>query len=187
MIREAKPSDAEHVVPLIIQAMGDLAPKFAHAEEPEVINNLFQHFFKLKDNQYSFENTLVYEENENILGSINAYDGAKLAVLREPFLAYLNINSSSDLNDSEQETESGEFYIDTVSVKPEAQGKGIGKLLILAVINRAKELNHHRAGLLVEVNNPGALKLYQNIGFRIKNEKTFMGGKYHHMLFVINE
>ncbi len=184
MIRETIPSDVEHVVPLIIQAMGDLAAKFAHVDDPEAINSLFQHLFKLKENQYSFENTLVYVEDETILGSINAYDGAKLAALREPFLKYLNISNSSILS-SEQETESGEFYIDTVSVKPEAQGKGIGKQLILQAIKWAKELNQRYVGLLVELNNPRALKLYQNLGFRIKNEKTFMGGEYYHMVLEI--
>jgi ribosomal protein S18 acetylase RimI-like enzyme len=187
MIRKATPGDAVQVVPLILQAMGELAVKFAGSDNPETINNLFQLFFKLPGNQYSFENTLVFAEGETILGSINAYDGAKLAVLHEPFLKYLNINSNSDLRDSEQETNSGEFYIDTVSVKPEAQGKGIGKLLIFEAIKWAKEMNHTKAGLLVELNNPKALKLYQHIGFEIKNEKTFMDGKYHHMVFVINE
>ena len=184
MVRSAKPSDSQFAVPLIIQAMGELAAKFAHLEDPEAINSLFQHFFKLKDNQYSFENTLVYVEDETIIGSINAYDGAKLAMLREPFLKYLNINNSLNLS-AEQETESGEFYIDTVSVKPEAQGKGIGKQLILQAIKWAKELNHSYVGLLVELNNPRALKLYQNLGFRIKNEKTFMGGLYYHLVYTI--
>ena len=184
MIRSAKPSDSQFAVPLIIQAMGELAAKFANSNDPNIIFDLFEHFFQQKENQYSFENTLIYVEDETILGSINAYDGAKLAMLREPFLKYLNINNSLNLS-AEQETESGEFYIDTVSVKPEAQGKGIGKQLILQAIKWAKELNHSYVGLLVELSNPRALKLYQNLGFRIKNEKTFMGGLYYHLVYNI--
>lgn len=187
MIRKAKPEDAEQVVPLMLQAMGELAMKFAGSDHPQTINKLFQHFFKLPGNQYSFENTLVYIKGKTVLGSINAYDGAKLDMLRKPFLNYPKGNGTSILNNSEPETATGEFYIDTVSVKPETQGKGIGKQLIKAGINLGKTLGHHSIGLLVEQDNDRAFKLYQNMGFVTQNEKQFMGGMYHHMVFNIKQ
>ncbi|WP_316847980.1 hypothetical protein [Pedobacter psychrodurus] len=54
MIRPAKPTDAEEVVPLIIQAMGPLAHKLTNIEDDELINATFTHFFKLEGNQYSY-------------------------------------------------------------------------------------------------------------------------------------
>ncbi|MFW0717621.1 GNAT family N-acetyltransferase [Pedobacter sp. N23S346] len=185
MIRKAKPSDSKFVVPLIIQAMGELAGKFANSNDSDIIFNLFEYFFQQKENQYSYQNTLVFTSDDEILGAINAYDGAQLYLLRKPLLDYLETQGNAQKLSVAQETEEGEFYIDTVSVKPEAQGKGIGKLLIYAAIDWAKELNHRQVGLLVEKNNPGALKLYQKIGFYIKNDKTFLGGEYHHMVYSI--
>ncbi|WP_051691718.1 hypothetical protein [Pedobacter borealis] len=78
MVRPAKPADTEEVVPLIIQAMGKLAKKLTNVEDDEIINQIFKHFFQQENNQYSYENALVYEDEGKILGSLNAYDGGKL-------------------------------------------------------------------------------------------------------------
>jgi len=185
MIRPATPTDATAVVPLIIQAMGKLANKLTHVAEEHVLKEIFTHFFQLEGNQYSYENTLVFEEEGKVLGSLNAYDGGKLLELRKPFLNFVAEHyHASDLNQG-TETEDGEFYLDSISVNPSAQGKGIGKQLIKAGINWAKKLDQHTVGLLVEKNNPDALRLYEKMNFVIQNEKQFMGGLYHHMIFKI--
>jgi len=185
MIRNAKPDDAGKAAPLIIQAMGKLANKFSNTKDPEKTLALFAYFFSQKDNQYSYENTLVFEENGQILGTLNAYDGGKLAELRKNFTDYLYLHHNSKNFYAEEETQAGEFYFDTISVSPSAQGKGIGKQLIDAGIAWAKNLGHTKIGLLVEVENEKALKLYQSKGFQIQNEKEFMGGLYHHMIYQI--
>ena len=185
MIREAIPSDAEHVVPLIIQAMGELAAKFANSNDPTIIFNLFEHFFQQKGNQYSYENTLVFTVDEEILGAINAYDGGLLLSLRNNFIDYLSDHHPLKNLDPQPETQQGEFYLDTISVHPKAQGKGIGKALIKAGINWGEQLGHRNIGLLVDQNNKRALKLYEKSGFIIKNEKTFMGGLYYHLVYTI--
>ncbi|TCK80959.1 GNAT family N-acetyltransferase [Albibacterium bauzanense] len=185
MIRPALPSDSKKVATLIVQAMGDLAMKFCNSDQLEPVIPLFEHFFQLTDNQYSFENTLVYENEEGVVGNIGAYDGAKLETYRKPFFDHLAEHFGLVNFNPEPETESGEFYLDTISVDPAAQGKGIGKLLIVAGIDWAKKLGHKKVGLLVDVNNDRALKLYQNMGFEIVEEKPFMGGLYHHMVYRI--
>lgn len=182
MIRPAKPEDVTQVVPLLLQAMGELAAKLTHTQDQKTINRIFEHFFQKENNQYSYENTLVFEEAEKVIGSLTAYDGAKLIELRKPFLAYLN-KTSAEHNNQDAETQSGEFYLDSISVNASAQGKGIGKQLIQAGIAMGWQLGHQNIGLLVEQNNVGALKLYLQMGFKIQNEKEFMSGLYHHMVF----
>ncbi|WP_231424076.1 MULTISPECIES: GNAT family N-acetyltransferase [Pedobacter] len=185
MIRPAKPSDADSVVPLIIQAMGELAGKFVNSKSPEVISKFFLHFFQLKNNQYSFENTLVYSENEEIIGSLNAYDGASLIKLRDNFLADPMSSNETFNSHPEPETQEGEFYFDTISVKPSAQGKGIGKALIHAGIAWAKKLGHKQVGLLVEKENTRAKELYEKLEFKTQNTKIFFGGTYLHLIFNV--
>jgi len=185
MIRAARPEDANAVVPLILQAMGTLAQKFANSKAPEVIRDLFTHFFQIRNNQYSFENTLVYEDENNVLGSVNAYDGALLVPLRENFFNYLKEHLSIHDFNFEPETERGEFYLDTISVYPEAQGKGIGKQLIEAGINWGATLGHTKIGLLVETENVNAKRLYQKMGFQMAGIKKFMGGNYAHMIYPL--
>lgn len=185
MIRPATLSDVTTVVPLIIQAMDKLAQKLTNVENENVINQIFKHFFIERGNQYSFENTLVFEEEGKVLGSLNAYDGGKLPELRKPFLHYVEKHYHVSNVNQGTETENGEFYLDSISVTPLAQGKGIGKQLIKAGIDWAKQLGHHNVGLLVEQNNLNALRLYEKMNFVIRNEKQFMGGLYHHMVFKI--
>lgn len=186
MIREAKAGDAKAVAHLIVQAMGELAYKFNNSKNHDATLKLFEHFFKEPDNQYSFENTLVYiNESEEVLGSINAYDGANLMELRTNFLSYLSIHNGLKNFNPEPETEAGEFYLDTISVNPVAQGKGIGKELIDAGIKLATELGHTQVALLVDIINDKALKIYKNKGFQVKGIKEFIGGNYYHMVYQI--
>jgi ribosomal protein S18 acetylase RimI-like enzyme len=185
MIRPAKPEDAKQVVPLLLQAMGELAAKLTHTDVQETINRIFEYFFQQQGNQYSYENTLVFEETGKVHGSLTAYDGAKLNELRKPFLAYLNRPDAED-HHLDAETESGEFYLDSISVEASTQGKGIGKKLIKAGIALGLQLGHQNIGLLVEQNNNRAMRLYQQMGFEIQNDKEFMGGSYHHMVFDLN-
>lgn len=182
MIRPAKPTDNFQVAPLIIQAMEDLAMKFTKSSDLEKSIPVFEYFFQEKGNQYSYENTLVFEENGEIIGSITAYDGGKLDELRNPFLNHL-LEKFGFEQIPEDETEDGEFYLDTVSVSHLHQGKGIGRKLIEAMIEYAKEKGFDKVGLLVDVENPSAKKLYERIGFQVVKTKNLMGGQYEHLVF----
>ncbi|RZL49017.1 MAG: GNAT family N-acetyltransferase [Pedobacter sp.] len=185
MIRPAKPGDADAVVPLIVLAMDELAAKFANSGDPKVIFELFKHFFQQNGNQYSYESTIVYVEEDKVLGALNAYDGGNLLELRKGFLEYLAEKHNLKNFEPEPETQSGEFYFDTLSVAPEAQGKGIGKALIKAGIDWASALGNKKVGLLVEKDNLIAQNLYKKSGFKKQNTQKFMGGDYDHLIYDI--
>jgi len=186
MIRPARPSDFPFVVPLIIGAMKDVVRVFINDDDPGKALPLFEHFFKLRNNQYSYENTLVFVDAEDqICGSVTAYDGGLLDSYRKPFIDYLQDNYGLRDFDPGQETEAGEYYLDTVSVAPGRWGSGIGKELILAAIEHARTLEYERVGLIVDKKNPMAKKLYQRLGFQVIKDRLFMGGEYEHMQFVL--
>lgn len=183
-IRPAQKSDYSQVAPLIVQAMEDLAMKFTQSSDLEKAIPVFEYFFQQKGNQYSYENTLIFEENGEIIGSITGYDGSKLDELRTPFLEHL-LNEFGFTQIPEDETEAGEFYLDTVSVSKNHQGKGIGRKLIEAMIQNAQEKGFDKVGLLVDIENPSAKKLYERIGFKVVKTKNLMGGKYEHLVYEI--
>lgn len=180
-IRPARPEDFKQAAPLIIQAMEDLACSFANTKDPQKAVPLFEHFFQQKANQYSYEHTLVYEEMGQIMGSITFYDGALLPQYRKPFLEY--IAEKYEVTDLviEDETAPKEVYIDTVSVSPNHQGKGIGKKLLAAAINQAKNGNLEKIGLLVDYKNPNAKKLYSALGFESVGKKQLGNNVYEHL------
>lgn len=182
--RIGQPKDAKAIARGIILAMDELALKFTNSDNSERANEVFQFFASQKNNQYSFENTIVCEENEEVLGVILAYDGGSLAELRKPFLDYIRMNYDFE-GTPEDETEAGEIYLDTVSVFPEYQGKGIGQKLIQALIEQSRERGFSKVGLLVDSNNPSAKRLYERIGFQGAGPKSLLGGTYAHMVYEL--
>lgn len=180
-IRPAESTDFKQVVPLIVQAMEDLACAFANTDNIKNTYELFEHFFQQKANQYSYDHTLVYEVEGVIMGSITTYDGELLPIYRKPFMDYIYHKYNVNNLVIEDETAPGEVYIDTVSVSPHHQGKGIGKKLIAAAINKARVEGHDKIGLLVDYNNPNAKKLYLKLGFESVGKKQLAEGVYEHL------
>ncbi len=180
-IRPARPEDYKLVAPLIIQAMEDLACTFANTEDPQKAIPLFEYFFQQKANQYSYENSLVYEEDGLIVGSIIVYDGSLLPLYREPFLEYIALHYNVKDLIIENETLEGELYIDTLSVYPKHQGKGIGSKLLVAIKDKAKKEGHKKVGLLVDYKNPNAKKLYSALGFESVGKKQLGNSVYEHL------
>ena len=59
----------------------------------------------------------------------------------------------------------GEAHISTIAVRPEWRRRGIGELLVVAMLERAVELGADLATLEVRVSNVAAQGLYQKYGF----------------------
>jgi ribosomal protein S18 acetylase RimI-like enzyme len=131
-------------------------------------------------NQYSFENTWIAEEDNQVVGSITVYDGAKLQQLRQPVLSLL-VEKYQRVVSPEKETEPGEFYIDTIAVHPNHQGKGLGTQLLNFAISQIVHQDGNVLGLLVDVNNSKAKNLYLRLGFQPVGTKQLMGHPYEHL------
>ncbi|WAC11583.1 GNAT family N-acetyltransferase [Dyadobacter pollutisoli] len=180
MIRKATPEDADAVAPLLVQALGHIAGIFAGSENYEAATPLVKTFFERDDNQYSYINTLVFEDETGVIGSVTGYDGARLHELRQPVIDRLR-EFQPDFTPGD-ETEAGEYYIDCASVDPAHQGKGIGKKLITAFCELAASSGFEKVGLIVDKVNPAAKRLYEDLGFDVAGEKDFLGHRYFHMV-----
>ena len=60
----------------------------------------------------------------------------------------------------------GEAHISTIAVQSEQRRRGIGELLLVAILDRATELEANMATLEVRVSNVAAQSLYRKYGFR---------------------
>ncbi len=181
IIRQAKQEDYSQVAPLIVQAMEDLACAFVNSKNVKNAYPLFEHFFQLPANQYSYKHTLVFESEGIIAGSVTAYDGGLLPLYRRPFMEYIEKYYDVRNLTIENETMPGELYIDTISVSPKFQGQGIGKKLLQAAENIARKQGLEKIGLLVDYNNPDAKRLYLALGYKSVGKRQLADGIYEHL------
>lgn len=181
-IRTGVHGDYKILARLIVQAMEDLAFAFVSNENLDIAYRAFEYLCGQEDNLYSYQNARVLVDEEGVAGAISGYDGAKLIELRKPVFDYFS-SEYGFKGVMEEETEAGELYIDTLSVLPDRQGRGYGKLLIQDFIQYASENKYKRVGLLVDNNNPLAKNLYERLGFSKVGDKILLGGHYEHLQY----
>ena len=128
---------------------------------------------------YSYENTFVAEIDGKVVGAMCAYDGADYQRLKQPIVNALGSDCGfAQLN----ETEEGEFYLDSVGVLTKYRRKGIASRLFEAQCERAASLGHKVAGLIVDIDKPQAEALYARLGFIYLDDKDFFGHAMKHMV-----
>jgi len=188
MIRPAVSEDAPDAVPLIFEAIGSIAYVLTGTEVLAEAMSILECFFQERGNRVSYENTLIIEESganagdRRIIGVAISYDGAVARKLDEPLEEAAKLQSGSSEYRIPTEAESDEFYLDTVSVNRNYQGRGIGRRLIEAVCEQGRQLGRNRVGLLVEVSNPDAKRLYERLQFRVNKQRELAGADYFHMI-----
>lgn len=171
-IRKAKKEDK--VSQLILLAAVSVFNEFKGVHNVELANFLF----KSENNKFSYENTIVLEENGQIIGVLIGYDSEKekeLATNEEKIL-FEKYNLKFKVNHNESLANS--FYIDTAAIDSTYQGKGLVNELLNYVKNENQNLS-----LLVDINNEPAKKSYLKNHFKIIEETDIFGGKYLKMLY----
>jgi hypothetical protein len=84
MIRQAIRRDSAEAVPLIWQAIGDLAFVLTGTSDVQETVSVLSDFFQQEDNRLSYQNALVMEEEGQLVGLVLLYDGAKARELDVP-------------------------------------------------------------------------------------------------------
>jgi len=74
----------------------------------------------------------------------------------------------------DEESRLGEIYV--VGVDPDAQGRGLGRAVLLAGLDYLASLGLDAAMLYVDASNVAAVRLYTSIGFRVDHlDQAFVG------------
>ena len=176
-VRKATIEDAATIARVVAMAIGD-----ASATDycgPDYLNVL-EEVVKLEDSQYSYRNALVAEADGVPAGAVVGYDGGRLHPRRQQTLSVIH-RYNPTLVMAEDETEAGEFYLDSLAVWPEFRGRGIGQALLEALREEAFRAGFPCVGLLLDFENPKAERLYTSLGFERVNTKTFLGHRMWHL------
>jgi ribosomal protein S18 acetylase RimI-like enzyme len=179
-VRKATYHDAEAIARYMLLAMEEIVYHFIGIKDPATAARFMLHFVERGNNQYSYQNCWVAENEMTVVAAINVYDGARLEELRQPVVDYIRTKFNKDFI-PEDETQAGEFYIDSLGVNPTEQNKGIGTMLLKVVMDDYVTEHKLTIGLLVDDVNPGARKLYVNLGFESVGKKFLFGKVMEHL------
>jgi ribosomal protein S18 acetylase RimI-like enzyme len=180
IIRKAVYADVESVAAYLFLAMQDIVYEFIGEADSAKGMALMLHFVENENNQYSYQNCWVVEEEGSVVAAVNIYDGARLYELRQPVIEYIRSRFNKDF-DPEDETQAGEYYLDTLAVDPRRQGQGIGTYLLQFVINEFVAKQNKTLGLLVDETNPGAKRLYVRLGFKVTGTRMLFRKRMEHL------
>ena len=178
IIRRATADDAGVIAQAVAMAIGDEKTLCSYCGKEYL--PVLQEIACAERTQYSWRSAFVAEVDGATAGAIVGYDGAQLEELRANTFAIIE-RCVGFRPSVANETEAGEYYLDSVGVKPEFRGMGIGRRLISALCEEAFRQGYERVGLIVEPNNTKAQTLYSSVGFRCVGEREFFSHMMWHM------
>jgi uncharacterized protein (DUF952 family)/ribosomal protein S18 acetylase RimI-like enzyme len=200
-IRLAKRTDADLASRLIYLSMGELADYLfgeAHLSVEAILAGLF-----LRDaNRFSWRNTEIAEWEGVPAGMLASFAGRQLiryelaiglGLLRLCGLwEVLRLSPRALSIAGGIETRRDEYYLANLGVLPDYQNRGIGSRLLNHAEGRARLAGLGKCSLIVDLENPAALRLYERHGYRIVYSKEYPGpaegahAGYHRMVKVLD-
>lgn len=178
---------AESIASLIMLAMNhECCQNFAGPSHTlEDFHRMMIALVRRDDSQYSYRNAMVALDDNTtdghpvVAGVIVGYDGADLHRLRETFLQAAKEFLGQDFRGMDDETQAGEYYIDSLAVNESYRHQGLATLLLKKLIDQKGQ--RQPVGLLVDKGNPGAEHLYRSLGFEYVNDATWGGHEMRHL------
>ena len=178
---------AESIASLIMMAMNhECCQNFAGPHHTlEDFHRMMTALVRRDDSQYSYRNAMVALDDTTsdnkpvVAGVIVGYDGADLHRLREAFLQAAKEFLDQDFRGMDDETQAGEYYIDSLAVDTRYRHQGLATLLLRKLIDQKGR--KQPVGLLVDKGNPSAERLYRRLGFGYVNDTTWGGHEMRHL------
>lgn len=177
-IRSARVEDAATIARAVAMAIGDKEALRAYCGDDYMA--VLTQIAATKGTQYSWQYALVAEVDGTAAGAVVGYDGDDLQLLREGTFAIVR-QLTGRVPNIANETEGGEYYLDSVGVLPEFRGLNVGRTLVREFCNKVFATQHNCVGLIVDSNNPQAEKLYTSLGFERVGTRLFFGHRMWHL------
>ena len=178
-IREATINDIGIIADIVCMAINDseTVDEYFGKEYKNVIETIAKH----EMSQYSWKNTLIAEIDGIVAGGVIGYNGKDLQKLRNNTLSIVYELTGKKLNIPD-ETQEGEFYLDSLGVYPNFRNRGVGIKLVETFCKNVFDKGHNCVGLIVDYTNPIAESIYIKLGFNHIDNKMFFDHKMKHLV-----
>ncbi|TGK05250.1 GNAT family N-acetyltransferase [Leptospira langatensis] len=184
IIRPAKSEDAQAAVPLIYSSGPD-AWSYVFQEGKLSPQDFLTRSFQGTKNTISYKNHFVAEKNGEIVGTIVVYTSDRFFFLnagtagnifriyglRGIKVALRGLSMEGMI----QPPKSGRLYLGHIAVPVHQRKQGIGEALMRHAVSAFP--NYSKISLDVSQVNPGAIGLYNKLGFKIVESRKFAGPK----------
>lgn len=134
-----------------------------------------------EDVLYSWRNTTLALVDGQPVGMITAYEGRFYRSMREVTMGIVKEKLGVEFPGMEDEALPGEYYLDSLAVKPEFRGQGIGRALLQRGIEHGLALQLN-VTLAVDPVNERAQRLYASLGFKSAGSLFIFGHTYWKMV-----
>jgi ribosomal protein S18 acetylase RimI-like enzyme len=184
-IRPALPSDFHAAARLIQAALDEITCYFSGEEDREDNPARYvwlEDWFQQTDNRFSYQQVLVKEVEDQVVGAILTYHGSEVGALDHRINERLRRLHNDPAFALDREAELDEFYIDALAVWPEFSGRGYATALMRAAEEKAQELHNPKIALNVDQHNERAYRLYQHLGYRTDKQRMLYGEPFFHMV-----
>lgn len=187
---------ADEMAWLIMEAMSHDCCRWFMGEGHtlEEFHTMMTELVKIDNSLYSYKHVIMAVDTDNtdaippnnsptLAGICLCYDGSRAQQLRLSFENEMLKRFRKDYSRLPYETQTGEFYIDTLCVKAEYRGLGIATTLLKKAIQKGKSLSLPST-LLVDEGNPQAEKLYHRVGFKFHSHDVWGGHSMKRLIYA---
>ena len=174
-IRKAEETDAAFIAVSILDAVGLPEPS-------DELQQCTTELCKRDDVLYSWRNTLIAYADGKPAGSITAYEGKHYKEMKTITFELVKQATGNDFTRMEPETLPGEYYLDSLSVRPQFRRHGIGRQLMEAAIGEAMHTDATTTTLACDPANVKARHLYETLGFEHRSDMFIFGENYLKMV-----
>ena len=126
-IRKATKVQSEEITELVMMAMTDDCCLYFCGDGYELddFRRMMTKLVERENSQYSHQNTLVAMDGDKVIGISVCYDGGRLHELRRAFIEAAKEYIGKDHSGMDDETQTGELYLDSLAVLSEYRRRGI--------------------------------------------------------------
>lgn len=189
--RRLRPEDYPVAAVLIEAAIGDLAAFFTGADSEAEARVRLQALVAARGTRFSHEFAIgIACLSTGELAAIgSAYGEKEMDALTARSIAVSEAMGWTLVPEikqrllQEREAPVGTYYIDHLAVSPQHQGNALGTALIQMLIQQGKTYGYFEVSLLADIHNPNAQRLYERLGFQLKERVRANGHDYNALIF----